>query len=220
MATEENTEKKEVTAENNTAKPNQTVDGNNHPEKQHSTAETDNSGEKQKFSKEKSDAKSSRGRRHSSAFNRSSRRGKKQPKSEFESRVLSARRVSRVVAGGRRFSLSVAVAVGNGKGQVGIGISKGQDMAMATEKARHQAQKNLTRVRLTDNNSISSESTGKYCASVVQVRPSNGFIAGGAVRTIAELAGIQKINAKILSRSKSHLNNARAALRALQSVKG
>ena len=158
------------------------------------------------------------GRRRMSTFNRSKRRSRERPKSEFDSRVLSARRVSRVVAGGRRFSLSVAVAVGNGKGKVGIGTGKGPDMATAMEKARNQAQKRLIEIQTTKEKGIPSEAIGKYCASVVQVRPANGFVAGGAVRTIAELAGIQYINAKIRSRSKSHLNNARAAMRAFEAM--
>ena len=164
-------------------------------------------------------AQRGRGRKTQGSFGYSSRRGRKQQKSEFQSRVLSARRVSRVVAGGRRFSLSVAVAVGNGTGKVGIGVSKGQDMASAMEKARHQAQKNVVQIAVTDKKGIPSDAVGKFCASVVQVRPAKGFVAGGAVRTIAELAGIQYINAKIQSRSKSHLNNARAALIALQMTK-
>ena len=168
------------------------------------------------------DGKGGRGKRRDrkgGSFNRPSRRGRNQPKSDFDSRVLSARRVSRVVAGGRRFSLSVAVAVGDGSGKVGVGISKGQDMATATEKARRQAQKNIVQVALTPEKGIPSESVGKYCASVVQVRPAKGFVAGGAVRTIAELAGIQYISAKIQSRSKSHLNNARATVNALRTMK-
>ncbi len=162
-----------------------------------------------------------RGKKRRSAFGRSGKgRGRDKPKSEFETRVLSARRVSRVVAGGRRFSLSVAVAVGNRKGKVGIGTGKGIDMAAAMEKARNQAQKNMIEVRITDEKSIPSEATGKYCASVVHIRPNRGFVAGGAVRTIAELAGIEHMNAKIQSRSKCHLNNARATLKAFALMNG
>lgn len=165
--------------------------------------------------------RSGRGNKRRSAFGRSGKgRGGDKPKSEFETRVLSARRVSRVVAGGRRFSLSVAVAVGNRKGKVGIGTGKGIDMAAAMEKARNQAQKNMIEVRITDEKSIPSEAIGKYCASKVQIRPSTGFVAGGAVRTMAELAGIENINAKIQSRSKCHLNNARATLKALALMSG
>ena len=158
-------------------------------------------------------------RRRSSAFGRS-RKGRERPKPEFDTRVLSARRVSRVVAGGRRFSLSVAVAVGNGSGKVGIGTGKGPDMSIAMEKARNQAQKRLVELPLTKEKGIPSDGVGKYCASVVHLRPSKGFVAGGAVRAIAELAGIQYINAKIQSRSKNHLNNARATMRAFVSMVG
>ena len=165
--------------------------------------------------------KSGRGKGRRSAFGRSEKgRGGDKPKSEFETRVLSARRVSRVVAGGRRFSLSVAVAVGNRKGKVGVGTGKGIDMAAAMEKARNRAQKNMVEIRITDDKSIPSESIGKYCASVVHIRPSRGFVAGGAVRTIAELAGVEHINAKIQSRSKCHLNNARATLKAFALMSG
>ena len=164
--------------------------------------------------------KGGRGRRQKSAFGRSRKGRGDQTKSEFETKVLSARRVSRVVAGGRRFNLSVAVAVGNKKGKVGIGTGKGLDMATAMEKARNKAQKNLVEIRITDRKSIPSEAIGKYCASVVHIRPSEGFVAGGAVRIIAELAGVEHINAKIQSRSKSHLNNARATLKAFTLMKG
>ena len=93
-------------------------------------------------------------------------------------------------------------------------------MAGAMEKARNQAKKHLKEIRMTEDKSIPSESSAKYCASVVHIRPAKGFVAGGAVRMIAELAGIQNINAKICSRSKNHLNNARAAMRALEIMKG
>lgn len=167
------------------------------------------------------DGRGGREKKRRSAFGRSGKgRGGDKPKSEFETRVLSARRVSRVVAGGRRFSLSVAVAVGNRKGKVGIGTGKGIDMAAAMEKARNQAKKNMVEVRITDEKSIPSEAIGKYCASIVHIRPSRGFVAGGAVRTIAELAGIEHINAKIQSRSKCHLNNAHATLKAFATMSG
>ena len=147
------------------------------------------------------------------------RRQRTQARSDLDRKVLSARRVSRVVAGGRRFSLSVAVAVGDRKGKVGVGLGKGPDMAIATEKGMAKAKKNMMTVPLTENKSIPYETTGKFCGSVVSLRPSEGFVAGGAIRMIAELAGIKNLNAKILSRSKSHLNNARATMKALASLK-
>ena len=179
-----------------------------------------NKNDREQHGQRRGNDKGGRGKKRRSAFGRSGKGRGDKPKSEFETRVLSARRVSRVVAGGRRFSLSVAVAVGNRKGKVGIGTGKGIDMAAAMEKARNQAQKRMIEVRVTDEKSIPSDAIGKYCSSVVHIRPSRGFVAGGAVRTIAELAGIEHINAKIQSRSKCHLNNARATLKAFSLMSG
>ena len=140
----------------------------------------------------------------------------RQARSEFEQQLLSARRVARVVAGGRRFSLSVAVAIGNKSGQVGIGVGKGLDQASAREKAFNNAKKNIKNISITKEGSIKKEVSAKYCASVVQIRPTkSGIVSGGAVRIIIDLAGITKANTKILSRSKNHINNARATLKAL-----
>ena len=181
---------------------------------------TSSSSTPQKRSSERSSNTRGRGRRRSGFGSDNKRGGRaRQQRSELDFRVLSARRVSRVVAGGRRFSLSVAVAVGNGKGEVGIGVSKGADMAIATEKAKHRAQKRMVQIPLTSEKGIPSEGVGKYCASVVHVRPARGFVAGSAVRTIAELAGIQAISAKIQSRSKNRINTAFATLKALSSLK-
>ena len=159
-----------------------------------------------------------RRRKRRGGFSRS-RKGSDKPKSDFETKIISTRRVTRVVAGGRRASLSVAVISGNKKGKIGIATGKGQDMATAMGKATTKAQKNAIIIPLTEDAGIANEVKGKSCSSVVQLRPSKGFVAGGAVRTLAELAGIEKINSKILSRSKSHLNNANAALNALKKIK-
>ena len=142
-----------------------------------------------------------------------------QTKSSLEKRIIATRRVARVVAGGRRFTLSVAVAVGDKKGKVGVGIGRGLDMAQASEKAYNKAQKNMQKVNITDDQSIKHDIQGKFCASSVLLKPASGFVAGGSVRTIVELAGIRNINAKLLSRSKSHINNALATIKALKKIK-
>ncbi|MDD9868180.1 MAG: 30S ribosomal protein S5 [Candidatus Campbellbacteria bacterium] len=148
---------------------------------------------------------------------RKSRANKSEAK-EFDQKILSIRRVSRVVAGGRRFSLSVAVAIGNRRGKVGIGKGKATDTVQAIEKAAAQAKKNLINVPLTETLSIPHQVSAKYCASEVMLRPSKSFIAGGAVRQIADLAGIRNINAKIKTRSKNHINNAKATVKALSKL--
>jgi small subunit ribosomal protein S5 len=142
-------------------------------------------------------------------------------RSEYENKILGIRRVTRVVAGGRRFSFSVTLVIGNGAGQVGVGLGKASDTALAIEKATRDAKKNLITVRLTDDLSISHEVTAKYDAAEVMLipAPGKGFRAGSAVRTVLELAGVKHVTAKILSRSKNHLNNARATIVALEKLK-
>lgn len=142
-------------------------------------------------------------------------------RSEYENKILGIRRVTRVVAGGRRFSFSVTLVIGNGAGQVGVGLGKASDTALAIEKATRDAKKNLITVLLTDDLSIPHEVTAKYDAAEVMLipAPGKGFRAGSAVRTVLELAGVKHVTAKILSRSKNHLNNARATIVALEKLK-
>jgi small subunit ribosomal protein S5 len=142
-------------------------------------------------------------------------------RSEYENKILGIRRVTRVVAGGRRFSFSVTLVIGNGAGQVGVGLGKASDTALAIEKATRDAKKNMITVLLTDDLSIPHEVTAKYDAAEVMLipAPGKGFRAGSAVRTVLELAGVKHVTAKILSRSKNHLNNARATIVALQKLK-
>jgi small subunit ribosomal protein S5 len=142
----------------------------------------------------------------------------KREKPEFEQKILSLRRVTRVMAGGRRFSFSVAMVVGDKKGRVGFGMGKSSDTTLAIEKSVRNAKKNMVKVKLTKEGSVKYDVTGKYKASEVIIRPvhGKGLAAGGAVRTILEFAGAKEAGAKILSRSKNHINNAKATLLALQ----
>lgn len=143
------------------------------------------------------------------------------PRSEFDQKTLAIRRVARVVAGGRRFSFSAVVAIGNKKGAMGVGIGKGADTALALEKATRHARKNLIRVVLTKNNSITHDVRAKYASAVVEIIPSEGrgLVAGSAVRSVLELAGVTNVVSKIHSRTKNKLNIARATVKALQSLK-
>jgi small subunit ribosomal protein S5 len=135
--------------------------------------------------------------------------------------MLDIRRVTRVVAGGRRFSFSVTIVIGNGKGQVGVGIGKAGDTALAIEKATRNAKKHLITVPLTSDLSIPHEVSAKYDASEVMLipTPGKGFKAGSATRAVLEFAGVKHVSAKILSRSKNQLNNARATIEALKKLK-
>jgi len=149
------------------------------------------------------------------------RGGEERVRSEFDQKVISLRRVARVVAGGRRFSFSAAVVAGDKKGRVGIGLGKGMDTALAMDKAFRDAKKNMVRITTTDTKSIPHDVSAKYAASQVALRPSpaRGIVAGSSVRTVLELAGVTDVTAKIHSRSKNKLNNARATVEALKDLR-
>lgn len=149
-------------------------------------------------------------------------RGTDRVRSEYDQKTIALRRVSRVVAGGRRFSFSAAVVAGDKKGRVGVGIGKGGDTALALDKAFRDAKKNMIRLPLTESRSIPHDVEAKYSSAVVALRPSptRGIVAGSSIRTVLEMAGATDITAKIHSRSKNKLNNARAAIAALKRLKG
>jgi small subunit ribosomal protein S5 len=150
------------------------------------------------------------------------RRGQRdeRPRSEFDQKMIGIRRVARVMAGGRRFNFSAALVLGDKKGRVGVGIGKAADTQLAIEKATRAAKRNMISLNLTKNRSIPHNVEAKYCASVVEIRPSpgRGLVAGSSVRTVLELAGVSDVTAKLLSRSKNPINNARAAVEALRQM--
>ncbi len=151
---------------------------------------------------------------------RGPRRGGDERRSEFAQKMLSIRRVARVMAGGRRFNFSVCMALGDKKGRVGVGLGKAADTQLAIEKASRAAKRAMITVDLTKTNSIKHDVTAKYAASVLEIRPSpgRGLVAGSSVRSVLELAGVTDVTAKILSRSHNPINNARAAVEALKQI--
>ncbi len=145
-----------------------------------------------------------------------------QKKSEFDDKVLEVRRVTRVVAGGKRFSFRATIVIGDRRGRVGVGVAKGLDVAAAVQKAKHQAIKNIVHVELKDKRTIIYDVEAKYSAARVLLkpaRPGNGLIAGGSCRAILELAGVKDISAKILGRTTNKLTNAMATIEALKKLK-
>ncbi len=140
---------------------------------------------------------------------------------EFEQVTIDARRVARVMAGGRRFNFSLVVVIGDKKGRVGVGIGKGVDTALAIDKAVRDAKKNLITVARTASGSIPHQVSMKYASSVVEVIPSKGrgLVAGSAVRTVLDLAGITDVVTKIHTRSKNKLTMARATVGALRKLR-
>jgi len=142
-------------------------------------------------------------------------------KKEYEQKLLDIARVVRVVAGGRRFRFRAVVVIGNKKGKVGVGVSKGQDVSLAVEKAVTNAKKNLIKVSL-KNNTIPHETEAKFGTAKIFLKPGikgRGIVAGGAVRIICDLAGIENISGKIIGKTKNKLNNARATIKALEKLK-
>lgn len=142
-------------------------------------------------------------------------------RSEFEQVTVDVRRVARVMAGGRRFSFSVTVVIGDRKGRVGVGIGKGADTALAIDKAVRDAKRKLITVPLTKSRSIKHEVSSMYASSVLTIIPSpgRGLVAGSAMRTVLEYAGVTDVIGKILSRTKNKLTIARATVEALKKLR-
>ncbi|HEY4489466.1 MAG TPA: 30S ribosomal protein S5 [Candidatus Paceibacterota bacterium] len=142
-------------------------------------------------------------------------------RSEFDQLTLDVRRVARVMAGGRRFSFSVTVVIGDKKGRVGVGLGKGADTALAIDKAVRSAKKALVTIPLTKSRSIRHDVRAKYASSTVEIIPSpgRGLVAGSAMRSVLEYAGVTDVVAKIQTRTKNKLTIARATVEALKSLK-
>jgi small subunit ribosomal protein S5 len=122
------------------------------------------------------------------------------------------------MAGGRRFSFSVLMAIGDKKGKVGVGLGKASDTSLAIQKAFNSAKKNMVKLALNSDHSIGHTVSAKFNSAKIELRPNygRGVVAGSALRTIIELAGMKDITGKVQSRSKNKLNNARATILALE----
>lgn len=140
---------------------------------------------------------------------------------EYDQKIISIRRVTRVMAGGRRFTFSVAMVIGDKKGKVGVGIGKAGDTQLAIEKAVRDAKKNMITVTMNKDGHIPHDVNVKYASSEIMIQPApgRGLVAGSSVRTVLEMGGVKDVTAKIFSRSKNKLNNARAAVEALKQLK-
>lgn len=152
---------------------------------------------------------------------RRSGRREERARPEYDQKIISIRRVTRVMAGGRRFSFSVAMVAGNKKGKIGVGIGKAADTQLAIEKAFRDAKKHMVQIKMDKDNRIAHDVRAKYASSEISIipAPGQGLVAGSSVRTVLELAGVRGVTAKIFSRSKNKLNNARAAVQALSDLR-
>ena len=140
---------------------------------------------------------------------------------EFEESIVNIGRVTKVVKGGRRFRFTALVVVGNKKGTVGYGMGKAKEVPDAIRKAVDEAFKNLTEVKI-KGTTIAHDIEHKYNASRIILKPASegtGVIAGGALRPVLELAGIQDILTKSIG-SNNPSTVVRATVEALARMKG
>lgn len=141
-------------------------------------------------------------------------------KREFDQKVVEVKRVTRVVAGGKRMRFRALVVIGDHKGKVGMGLKKGVDVAESVNKAINQAKKNMITLPLV-NESIPHEVNMKYKASKLMMKPAragSGVIAGGAIRSVMDLAGVKNVVSKMIG-SSNKVNNIKAVFRAFQTMK-
>ena len=150
---------------------------------------------------------------------RSSDRRRQSEDSEFDQEIIAIDRVTRVMAGGKRMRFRACVALGDRKGRVGVGLAKAADVTGAVNKAATQARKHLHTVPMVDE-TIPYPVTTKYGAARLLLKPApkgTGIKAGGAVRTILELAGVGNVVSKILG-SSNKVNNVMAALHGIDAL--
>ena len=139
---------------------------------------------------------------------------------ELKEKIVEIRRVTKVTAGGRRFSFSALVVVGDGKGVVGYGLGKAKEVPEAIRKAVQKAKKNLIKVPI-ENNTIPYEVIGEFGAGKVLLKPASegtGTIAGGAVKDVLETAGVKNILTKCIGSKNAH-NSLKATFEGLKKLK-
>ncbi len=120
---------------------------------------------------------------------------------ELQDKVVTIKRVTKVVKGGRNFRFTALVVVGDGNGHVGAGLGKSIEIPDAIRKGKEDASKQLVTVALDENNSITHDFIGKYGSASVLLKKApegTGIIAGGPARVVCELAGIKNIRTKSL----------------------
>lgn len=144
-----------------------------------------------------------------------------QKDTQWQEKVVQVSRVTKVVKGGKKLSFRALVVIGNENGQVGVGVGKATDVVNAVKKAIADGKKHLVAVPITKDFSIPHYVDGRAGAARVFISPSSagsGVRAGGSIRTVLELAGIQNILSKQMG-SNNLLNNARATLDALSNLR-
>ncbi len=140
---------------------------------------------------------------------------------ELKEKLVNLNRVAKVTKGGRTFSFAAIVVVGDGKGTVGHGLGKARDVQESIQKAVDDAKKNLVKVPII-NGTIPHAQKGKYGAGKVLIKPASdgtGLIAGGAMRAVLEICGVQNVLCKSQGSSNPH-NVIKATIDALSKLRG
>ena len=149
------------------------------------------------------------------------RRPRRDNRNQFTERVVSIKRVSKTVKGGRRIRFTALVVIGDGRGRVGYGTGKANEVPDAIKKALENARNNLIRVPMVKGDTIPHEIMGRFGASKVFLKPAiqgKGVIAGGPVRAVLELAGIKNIYSKVYG-SRTSINVVRATINGIENLK-
>jgi len=139
---------------------------------------------------------------------------------EMQEKVLDIRRVSKKTTGGGNIGFTALVVVGDKAGKIGTGYGKARDVPTAIKKAVTKAKRNISKVNIT-NGTISHPVTAKLGASKVLLKPApegTGIIAGGSIRVVVDMAGIENISAKMLG-SNNKILNVRCTIKALEKLK-
>ncbi|MBQ1598264.1 MAG: 30S ribosomal protein S5 [Lachnospiraceae bacterium] len=140
---------------------------------------------------------------------------------ELEENVVSIKRVTKVVKGGRNMRFTALVVVGDKQGHVGAGLGKASEVPEAIRKGKEDAIKNMITIKLDDNHSITHDIMGKHTGASVLLKKApegTGIIAGGPARSVCEIAGIQNIRTKSLGSSNKQ-NVVLATINALSQLK-
>jgi small subunit ribosomal protein S5 len=150
----------------------------------------------------------------------SNKEGEHREKNEFDQKVVEVSRVTRVTSGGKRMRFRALVVIGDHKGKVGMGLKKGADVSESVNKAVNAAKKNMISLPLV-NETIPHGLNIKYKSSSLMLKPAKpgtGVIAGGAVRSVMELAGVKNVVSKMLG-SNNKVNNVKAVFAAFEKMK-
>ncbi len=150
--------------------------------------------------------------------NRRGRRDDRDENPEFQDRLVAINRVSKTVKGGKRFGFAALVVVGDQKGRVGFGKGKAKEVPEAVRKATEQAKRQMIRVPLRDGRTLHHDVEGRHGAGRVIMRtavPGTGVIAGGPMRAVFEMLGLQDVVAKSLG-SQNPYNMVRATIDGLK----